>query len=176
MATTMGYSPLSGLTMGSRCGDIDGNAVLRLVEVHGLQETARVLNHRSGLLGLGGASDMRVLTAADTKEARFARDHFCYWALRHAGSMVAAMGGLDAIVFTGGIGENDAWVRGEILNGLGFLGVAFDSEANAAHAASLHKTYSNVAIWVVPAEEEGQIAREVLAVRAMEKRTGEMLR
>ena len=168
IATTMGYSPLSGLTMGSRCGDIDGNAVLRLVEVHGLSETARLLNHRSGLLGLGGASDMRALAAADTKAARFARDHFCYWAIRHAGSMVAAMGGLDAIVFTGGIGENDAWVRGEILKGLEFLGVAFDAEANETHASALHKTHSNVAIWIVPAEEEGQIAREALAVRDME--------
>ena len=73
-------------------------------------------------------------------------------------------------------GEAYEEVMRQLVNGLRFLGVAFDSEANAAHAACLHKTYSNVAIWVVPAEEERQIAREVLAVRAMEKRTGEMLR
>ena len=176
VATTMGYSPLSGLTMGSRSGDIDGNAVLRMVEILGLADTARILNHGSGLLGLGGAADLRVLRAVDTAEARFALAHFCYWAVRHAGSMVAAMGGLDAIVFTGGIGENDAWVRGEILNGLRFLGVAFDPAANAAHAACLHKTYSNVAIWVVPAEEERQIAREAMAVRAVENGAREALR
>jgi acetate kinase len=168
VATTMGYSPLSGLTMGSRSGDIDGNAVLRLVEVFGADETARILNHRSGLIGLGRASDMRALAEAGTPEARFARAHFCYWAIRHAGSMVAAMGGVDAIVFTGGIGENDAEVRAEILTGLQFLGVDFDAPANRAHATTLHNTPSRVAIWIVPADEEAQIARETMAVKTGE--------
>ena len=117
----MGYSPLDGLTMGTRAGAMDGNAVLRLAELHGIAGAARILNRESGLLGLGGASDMRALHVAGTEEARFAVAHFCYWAMRHAGSMIAAMGGLDAVAFTGGIGENDSFVRAEILQGLAFV-------------------------------------------------------
>ncbi len=145
VATTMGYSPLDGLTMGTRAGGIDGNAVLRLAEVYGIAEAARILNRESGLLGLGGSSDMRALKAADTVEARFARDHFTYWAVRHAGSMIAAMGGLDGIVFTGGIGENDADIRAAILHGLDFI------TKDCPH-------------WVVEAEEERQIAVEAMTL------------
>ncbi len=161
VATTMGYSPLDGLTMGTRTGSIDGNAVLRLAELHGIDGAARILNRESGLLALGGASDMRALRAAG---ATFALEHFSYWAVRHAGSMVAAMGGLDAIAFTGGIGENDAAMRAAIVKGLGFLGGALDPVANAAHAADLTATHSDVAIWTVPAEEERQIAREAMGL------------
>jgi acetate kinase len=168
VATTMGYSPLDGLTMGTRTGGIDGNAVLRLAELFGTERAGHILNRTSGLLGLGGSSDMRALHGADTPEARFAIAHFCYWAVRHAGSMIAAMGGLDAIAFTGGIGENDAHVRSAILTGLAFAGVAFDEAANRAGATCLHKLTSKVVIWIVPAEEERQIAIESLAVRATE--------
>jgi len=141
VATTMGYSPLDGLTMGTRSGAIDGNAVLRLVELHGLEAASRMLNRQSGLLGLGGHSDMRALQAATTPEAEFAIQHFTYWAIRHAGSMIAAMGGLDAVAFTGGIGENDAGIRGEILRGLDWI--ARDKP-----------------VWIIPADEERQIAIE----------------
>lgn len=168
VATTMGYSPLDGLTMGTRTGAIDGNAVLRLAELHGLEGAARILNRESGLLGLAGASDMRALHAAGTPEARFALQHFAYWAVRHAGSMVAAMGGLDAVVFTGGIGENDPWMRKEILSGLGFLGVSPDLGANARNETHLHDPTSRVAILLVPADEERQIAIEAQAARARE--------
>ena len=168
VATTMGYSPLDGLTMGTRCGGIDGNAVLRLAEVHGAARAGEILNRESGLLGLGGASDLRRLYAAGTDEARFALEHFAYWAVRHAGSMVAEMGGLDAVVFTVGIGEHDAWMRGEILRGLGYLGVSADHAANQNHAADLHDPASLVAIWIVPADEERQIALEAQAVMAGE--------
>lgn len=144
VATTMGYSPLSGITMGTRTGDIDGNAVLRLAELHGTQEASRILNRASGLLGLGGMTDMRALHQAGTAEARFAIDHFCYWAVRHAGSMIAAMGGLDAIAFTGGIGENDAVVRQAIVDGLAW------AAANR--------------VLIIRAEEEKQIASEALAL------------
>lgn len=140
VATTMGYSPLSGLTMGTRTGEIDGNAVLRLAESFGIGGAATLLNRESGLLGLGGASDLRALHAAGTAEAAFALDHFVYWVVRHAGSMVAAMGGLDALAFTGGIGENDTAIRGRIVEGLAFLGA--------------------VPVQVIPAEEERQIAAE----------------
>jgi acetate kinase len=170
IATTMGYSPLDGLTMGTRTGSIDGNAVLRLAEDHGIAGAARILNRESGLLGLGGASDMRALHAARTDAARFAVDHFCYWAVRHAGSLVAAMGGLDAVVFTGGIGENDALVRGRILDGLAYLGVVVDAAANRGNAGRLHDPSSSVAIWTVPADEERQIAIEAAAVIAGEGR------
>ena len=123
VATTMGYSPLSGLTMGTRTGDIDGNAVLRLAESLGVEGAGRLLNSESGLLGLGGASDMRALGKAGTSEAEFAIRHFVYWCIRHAGSMMAAMGGLDAVAFTGGIGENDTAVRAGILDGLAWTGL-----------------------------------------------------
>jgi acetate kinase len=158
----MGYTPLDGLTMGTRTGGIDGNAVLRLAEVHGLAGAARILNRESGLLGLGGASDMRVLHAAGTDAARFAVAHFCYWAVRHAGSMIAAMGGLDAVAFTGGIGENDAVVRAEIMAGLEWAGLRFDAGANRGAAARLDGDASDVAVWVVPADEERHIAAEAL--------------
>jgi acetate kinase len=168
LATTMGYSPLDGLTMGTRAGAIDGNAVLRLVELHGLHRAGEILNRESGLLGLGGSSNAKTLHETDGPDAAFALRHFAYWAIRHAGSMVAAMGGLDAIAFTGGIGENDAWMRQEILAGLGFLGVGADLSANARHAADLHDPTSHVAIWIVPADEERQIALEAEAVLAGE--------
>jgi acetate kinase len=145
VATTMGYSPLDGLTMGTRAGSMDGNAVLRLAEVHGIAGASRILNRESGLLGLGGASDMRALHAAGSEAARFAVAHFCYWAVRHAGSMVAAMGGLDAVAFTGGIGENDEVVRREILHGLEFVA-------------------AGKPVFVIAAEEERQIAMEALVL------------
>ncbi len=158
VATTMGYSPLDGLTMGTRTGAIDGNAVLRLAALHGIDGASRILNHESGLLGLGGHSDMRALHAAGTAEARFALDHFAYWAVRHAGSMIAAMGGLDCVAFTGGIGENDAEMRAAICRGLAFLGVAIDAEANGSGADRLDAGGPPVVI--VPAAEEAEIARD----------------
>ena len=142
VATTMGYSPLDGLTMGTRSGAIDGNAVLRLAEVYGVAQAGEILNRQAGLLGLGGHSDMRALH--QTEAGRFAVEHFCYWAVRHAGSMIAAMGGLDAIAFTGGIGENDGVVRDKIVQGLAWAG--------------------KVPVWIIPAEEERQIAIEAMAL------------
>ncbi|MEZ5779582.1 MAG: acetate/propionate family kinase [Paracoccaceae bacterium] len=172
VATTMGYSPLDGLTMGTRTGAIDGNAVLRIAEDHGIDGAARILNRESGLLGLGGASDMRALHAADTDEARFAIRHFCYWAIRHAGSMIAAMGGLDCVAFTGGIGENDTEVRARICDGLAFMGVAIDAGANRRGAGRLDAPERRlirfdgqrpIPVLVVPAEEERHIAAAVRA-------------
>jgi acetate kinase len=168
VATTMGYSPLDGLTMGTRAGSIDGNAVLRLAELHGVAGAGRILNRESGLLALGGASDLRMLHHIDSPETRFALEHFAYWAVRHAGSMVAAMGGLDAVVFTGGIGENDPWIRKEILSGLSFLGVSPDTDANTRNESILHDTTSRVAIRIVPADEERQIALEAQGLMAGE--------
>lgn len=163
VATTMGYSPLDGLTMGTRSGGIDANAVLRLVEEHGLERTKAILNHESGLLGLsGGKSDMRNLILDHTADSDFAVEHFCYWSLRHAGSLIAAMEGLDAIAFTGGIGENAVGVRARICRGLEWLGVRMNPDANHAGRTRLHADTSRVAIWVVPAREERMIAADAL--------------
>ena len=144
VATSMGYSPLDGLTMGTRSGAIDGMAVLRLAEIYGAEAAGHMLNHESGLKGLGGSNDMRLLLAADTDAARFAVDHFCYWAARHAGSAIVAMGGLDAIAFTGGIGENAAPIRDRIVEHL--------------------KLFGPVPVHVVKADEERQIATDALAL------------
>ena len=130
--------------MGSRAGSIDGMAVLRIAADHGIDRTAQLLNQDSGLRALGGTNDMAQLLATNTAEARFAADHFCYWAARHAGSAIVAMGGLDAIAFTGGIGENAAPIRDGILAHLACFGV--------------------VPIHVVPADEERQIARDALSL------------
>ena len=165
IATTMGYSPLDGLTMGTRSGGIDANAVLRLVEDNGLERTKAILNHESGLLGLsGGKSDMRKLMLDPSADSAFAIDHFCYWTLRHAGSLIAALEGIDAIAFTGGIGENATAIRARILRGLEWIGVRMDPDANEARQMALHCQSSAVKIWVIPADEERQIAMDALTL------------
>jgi acetate kinase len=163
VATTMGYSPLEGLTMGSRTGDIDANAVLRLAEEDGIEATAKLLNRESGLLGLsGGTSDMRALLASDNPAYAFAVDHFCHSALRHAGALIAAMGGCDALAFTGGIGENAAPIRARIMQGLAWLGLSMDSAANDTNASRLHAQDSAISAWIIPTEEERMIAADAL--------------
>ncbi len=142
VATTMGYSPLEGLTMGTRSGSIDAGAVLRLVKESDADSVLATLNEKSGLYALSGeTSDMAALLARDSAEAKFAIEHFCYWAARHAGSMIAALGGVDAFAFTGGIGENAAPVQSRITDLLDWTGVP----ATAVH--------------IVPAAEERQIAQ-----------------
>lgn len=140
VATSMGYSPLDGLVMGTRSGAIDGMAVLQLAQDHGIDGANAILNRRSGLTALAGTNDMASILARNDEAARFAVDHFCYWAARHAGSAVVAMGGLDAIAFTGGIGENAPGIRERILAHLAFLGP--------------------VPVHIIPADEERQIARD----------------
>lgn len=163
--TTMGYSPLEGLTMGTRVGSIDANAVLRLVEEDGLEPTRRLLNHEAGLLGLSGlSSDMRALLDDGGPDCAFAVAHFCTAAARQGAGMVAAMGGCDAIVFTGGIGENAPQVRAAILEHLSWLGVEIDTERNHRNAPRLHADTSRVEAWAVPADEEREIARDALAL------------
>lgn len=165
IATTMGYSPLDGLTMGTRAGGIDANAVLRLVDEYGAERTKAILNHESGLLGLsGGKSDMRNLVLDQSADSDFAVEHFCYWSLRHAGSLIAALEGLDAIAFTGGIGENALAVRARILRGLEWIGVRMNPDANHRGETRLHGESSRVSVWVVPAREEEMIARDALTL------------
>ncbi len=169
VATTMGYSPLDGLTMGTRTGGIDGNAVLKIASLFGIEKASDIVNRQSGLLGLGGHSDMRRLGQLNSPETRFAIEHFCYWVQRHCGSMIAAMGGVDAMAFTGGIGENDARIRREIMSGLGWTGLVFDEAANQANKTRLSQPASPVAAWIVPADEELQIVRNALAIIAAER-------
>lgn len=168
VASSMGFSPLDGLTMGTRPGSLDPAVVLDLASRHGVDAAHRLLNRDSGLKALGGSNDMRTLQAAGTDEAIFAIDHFCYWAARHGASLCAAMGGVDAITFTGGIGENDGITRSKIVNQLAFLGAVLDGEANGRGEQRLHAATSRVAIWKVPADEERQIAIEVAAIMGWE--------
>ena len=140
VATSMGYSPLDGLVMGTRSGAIDGMAVLQLAQDHGIDGANAILNRQSGLTALAGTNDMATILGREDDAAHFAVDHFCYWAARHAGSAVVAMGGLDAIAFTGGIGENAPGIRDRILAHLAFLGP--------------------VPVHIIPADEERQIARD----------------
>jgi len=165
VATTMGYSPLEGLTMGTRAGSLDANAVFRLVEEDGLDATRDLLNSKSGLLGLSnGTSDMRALLAQGTAPADFAIEHFCYWAARHAGSMIAAMQGVDAMVFTGGIGENSPEIRSRIVANLGWTGADVDQKYNQSNARRLSSQTSRTPVWIVPAQEERKIAGDALTL------------
>ncbi|WP_019954666.1 acetate/propionate family kinase [Yoonia vestfoldensis] len=149
VASSMGYSPLDGLVMGTRTGSIDGMAVLRLAKDHGIAAAGDILNRQSGLRALGGTSDMAALLQSNSDSARFAVEHFCYWAARHAGSAIVAMGGLDAVAFTGGIGENAPEIREQIMDHLAFLG--------------------KVPVHVIAADEEKQIARDALTLLAQDQ-------
>ncbi|HUL59750.1 MAG TPA: phosphoketolase [Anaeromyxobacteraceae bacterium] len=167
VATTMGFSVLDGLVMGTRCGALDPGVVLWLASERGLAPRAieELLYDRSGLLGLSGlSSDMRTLLASPEPGARLAVDLFVYRIGRELGSLAAALGGLDAIVFTGGIGENSAEIRARVCRDAAWLGVALDAEANAAGQARITTGGSRVAGLVVPADEERTIARHVRRV------------
>ncbi len=147
VATSMGFSPLDGLSMGTRAGSIDASAALKMAAESSPAAVLETLNNQSGLFALsGGISDMKSLIEDGSPQARFAIRHFAYWAARHAGSMIAAMGGVDAIAFTGGIGENAPNVCGLILKHLGWAGVPL----TATHT--------------VAAREARQIAQNALAV------------
>ena len=172
--TSMGLTPLEGLVMGTRSGDIDP-AIMELIakkenlDIEGVME---VLNKKSGVFGLSGglSSDFRDLTDAmnaGDKKAKIAMDVFSYRVAKYIGSYAAAMNGVDDIVFTAGIGENDDYVREEVCKYLGYLGVDFDSEANAGlrgKEAELTKEGSKVKVFVIPTNEELAIARETLAL------------
>jgi acetate kinase len=166
VATTMGYSTLDGLVMGTRTGAIDPGVLIALQRDRGmsLTELEDLVYRRSGLLGLSGrSSDMRELLAADDAPSRFAVEHFCYWAARHAGSLAVALGGVDAVAFSGGIGAGSAEVRARIVAHLGWLGVALDPVRNAEGAEEIDGG-GHCAVSVVAADEERTIARHVLSI------------
>jgi acetate kinase len=165
--STMGFTALDGLPMGTRPGELDPGVVLHMVSEMGMtpDEVARLLYHDAGLLGLSGVSnDMRDLLASDTAAASFAMDYFVHRCALHAGALAAALGGLDAFVFTAGIGENAAPVRARIAARLAWLGAALDADANGRHALRISRPESPVALLVVPTDEELMIARHTLAL------------
>jgi len=160
-ATTMGFTPLDGLVMATRCGSLDPGVILHLAMERGLSPAAigRLLTRESGLLGVSGLSgDMRQLLASDDPRAREAIDLFCYRAVREIGSLVAALGGLDAIVFTAGIGEHAPVIRRRIATGLGWLGLVLDDQANAAAGPRISALESRVSAWVILTDEQAVIA------------------
>jgi acetate kinase len=164
VATTMGYSTLDGLVMGTRCGAIDPGVLLALQRDRGLSVDAleELLYRRSGLLGLSGrTSDVRELERIDDDSCRRALEHFSYWAARQAGSLLVALGGLDAIAFTGGIGAGSASVRARIISHLAWLGVEIDEARNRSGESTLATRHSACPVWIVAANEELVIARHV---------------
>ena len=164
VATTMGFTAVEGLPMGTRSGSLDPGVVLFLMDEMklGVREIERLLYHESGLLGMSGiSSDMRDLLGRDEPAARLAVDVFVYRAARELGSLAAALGGLDAVVFTAGIGENQPEVRARICEQARWLGVELDSQANLAHGPRISTPGSRAAAWVVPTDEELMIARHV---------------
>ncbi|MEO6532292.1 MAG: acetate/propionate family kinase [Pseudolysinimonas sp.] len=165
--TSMGLTPLEGLVMGTRSGDIDPAVLPYLHRVAGMgfDELDELLNRRSGLLGLGGSSDMRETTAAAEKGSEAAALALAVYVhrLRHyIGAYAAQLGGLDALVFTGGVGENSAIVRALAVERLGFLGIALDEKLNARGSGprTLSPPHSAVAVLVIPTDEEAEIARQ----------------
>lgn len=145
VATTMGFSPMDGLVMATRAGALDAGVILHLMRTEGMSadDLDRLLNRESGLFALSnGNADMKSLLETDDPAAQFAIAHYCYWISRHAGSMIAAMEGVDGFIFTGGIGENAAQIREMILKLLSWTG--------------------DLPHWVVPADEEGEIANAAM--------------
>jgi acetate kinase len=164
--TTMAFTPAAGLVMSTRCGDIDPGLVSFLEKSEQMTATRfnDMVNHESGLLGVSEtSSDMRDLLAREAEDVRAAEAValFCYQARKWIGALTAALGGLETLVFAGGIGENAAAVRGRICDGLGFLGIELDPSRNAAHGEVISTDKSGVAVRVIRTDEELMIARSV---------------
>ncbi len=170
--TTMGFTPLEGLMMGTRTGDIDAGVVLFLMEKEnlGIAEINKLLNKKSGFLGMSGVSnDARIIedkVEEGHKNATLAFDLFNYRIKRSIGSMIAAMDGVDAIVFTAGIGENSPWTRKDVCEGLSYLGITLNLEENDKRGGSRDITTpdSKVKVLVIPTDEERMIARDTVEV------------
>jgi len=169
VATTMGFTALDGCPMATRSGSLDPGVVLHLARERGmpLDDIETLLYKQSGLLGLSGVSnDMRALEASDQPGAQLAIRYFVYRLAREVASLAAAMGGLDALVFTAGIGENSARIRAEVAKRLEWLGLALDPAANDAAAMRISAPGSRVSAWRVPTDEEGMIATHTRALLA----------
>ena len=178
MDTSMGLTPLAGVMMGSRSGDIDASAVTYIMDKLGLkpQEMADYLNKKSGVLGITGiSSDMRDVEAAaneGNERAKLALKMYFYRIKKYIGAYAAAMGGVDAIVFTAGVGENQIDMREQSCEGLEFLGIKIDKEKNNTRGkeAEISTDDSTVKVWVVPTDEEIVIARDTMALVLNEKK------
>jgi acetate kinase len=167
VATTMGFTALEGCPMGTRSGSLDPGVVLHLARERrmALDDIETLLYRESGLLGLSGvSSDMRELLASESPGARLALDYFVYRLAREAASLAAAMGGIDAIVFTAGIGENSPWVRAQVCARLAWAGLSLDEEANLAGGPRISRAGSKVSAWRLPTNEERMIAEHTCRV------------
>jgi acetate kinase len=166
VASTMGFSPLDGLPMGTRCGQIDPGVLLYLLDSRGMTvaEVTDLLYRKSGLLGLSGVSnDMRTLEASSAPAAAQAIDYFVSRCQREVAAMAAVMGGIDALVFSGGIGENSRRVRAGICERLGWMGIEIDQARNAANATVVSADRARTTVMVVPTNEELVMARAARA-------------
>jgi acetate kinase len=170
VASTMGFSALDGLPMGTRCGQLDPGVILYLIEEKKMSaaDLTDLLYKRSGLKGLSGLShDMRVLEASSTPQARDAIDYFIFRIRRETGGLAAAIDGLDAMVFTGGIGEHAWRVRKDILTGMEWLGIVLDADANARNAPVISAEHSRVRVHVIATNEEAMIAEHTIAAAGL---------
>ena len=172
VATTMGFTALDGLPMGTRCGELDPGVLLHLIQQKGFSadRLADLLYRRSGMLGLSGvSSDFRELLASTQPRARFAIEFFTYRTARQIASLAAAAGGLDGLVFTGGVGENAPTVRSAICRTLEWLGIQLDEIANNANSERIATNDSRVGVFVIPTDENLMIARHTLGLLASER-------
>ena len=163
--TTMSFTALDGVPMGTRCGALDPGAVLHLIEHKGMTpaEVGHMLYHESGLLGLSGLSnDVRTLLASDRPEAALAVAFFCRRVAQAAAALAVTLGGLDAFVFTAGIGENAPEIRQRIVADLGWAGLILSNDANRSGVARLDAPGSRAQIWIIPTDEECMIARHTM--------------
>lgn len=165
--TSMGFSPLAGVTMGTRSGDVDPSVLQYIMKKEGItdfNEMIDILNHKSGLLGISGvSSDMRDIRESKDNRAKLADAVFVNRVVRYVGSYIAEMGGADAVVFTAGIGEHDDEVREEVMKALSFMGVDFDEAANkAGDEGFITKEDSKLAALIIPTDEELMIERDVV--------------
>jgi acetate kinase len=167
VATTMGFSPLSGLVMGTRPGELDPGLLLWLMQAKGmtLEEVETMLYHECGLKGVSGiSSDMRDLLASDDPQAKLAIDLFVYRICWELGALAAAAQGLDALVFTGGIGEHAVAVREAVCHPSRWLGIDLDTAANARGDRRISSAVSSTSVWVIPTDEERMIARHTWGI------------
>jgi len=167
VATTMGFTALDGLVMGRRCGSIDPGVILHLVQQRGLTvpEIEELLYQKSGLLGVSGISNaMQELEASDDPRAALAIDLFCYRAASEIAALVPALGGLDALVFTAGIGENSAMTRARICERLRWLGITLEDTANAQNALRISAENATCDVLVIPTNEDAVIAQSTIAL------------
>ena len=167
VATTMGFTAMDGLVMGTRCGGLDPGVILHLLQEKGMTapEVADLLNNRSGLLGVSGINDdVRDLETSTDPRAKEALGLFAYRAIRAVGSLAAALGGLDVLVFTAGIGAHSAAVREQVCDGLSWLGLDLDQRANARHGPKISSETSSVEVFAIATNEEIVIARAAKSI------------